>query len=128
MKSIAITITALLIVSVSFVTISCKKETDCKAVIKCVDASGYPVSGANVYLYAPVPVRTNTGTTTYTADVTASGTTDGSGVASFVFELPATFDIRATATIDTSSALGMGVIKLEEGQTVDRTVILRKTN
>lgn len=125
MKSFVLTIAGLFILSVSIFTLSCKKETDCKAVIKCVDVNGFAVSGAHVYLYAPVKTYTGTSVTTQTADVTASGTTDGTGTVSFLFKLPATFDIDATATLDSTAISNKGgVIKLEAGKTVDKTVTL----
>jgi hypothetical protein len=48
---------------------SCQKETDCLAVVKCLDASGNAVNAAEVVLYAEVK---NSAGVTYTADITAT--------------------------------------------------------
>lgn len=83
---------------------------------------GAPINNAAVLLFAVV--KTPTSSVTYTADVKANGNTDGNGEVKFTFKLPAIYDIRATVTaVKTYS--GSGIIKLEEGKTVDKTVILR---
>src|SRR5688500_13493630 len=79
--------------AVIFSASSCKKETDCKARIKCVDSLSAPVAGANVLLYAVV--KSPDGKTSYTADLKANGTTGNEGQVEFVFELPAIYDIKA---------------------------------
>lgn len=127
MKFFVITATGFLILSFALFIGSCKKETNCKAVVKCVNASGQPVSGASVYLYAPVQTYSGSSTKTYTGDVTASGTTDAGGSVSFTFKLPATFNISAKASVDSTTISNQNeeaVIKLEEGKTVDKTVTL----
>lgn len=101
---------------------SCTKETDCVAVVKCVDTVGNPVASADVLLYAKVK---NSAGVTYTADITASVSSDNAGEASFTFELPAIYDILATKTVGTKSLSGVGIIKLEEGESVEKTVTLR---
>jgi len=126
MKFFVITVTGFLILSFVLFIGSCKKETDCKAVVKCVNTSGVPVSGASVYLYAPVKTYSGSSTVTYTGDVTASGTTDAGGSVSFTFKLPATFNIRAKASVDTVPiSSDEAVIKLEEGKTIDKTITLK---
>lgn len=101
---------------------SCQKETDCVAVVKCKDTLGNAVPSANVFLYAKVK---NSAGVTYTADITATVASDNAGEASFTFELPAIYDIMATKTVGTKSLTGIGIIKLEEGETVEKTVTLR---
>ncbi len=117
------------VVSTNYYFISCKKNTDCKARVKCVYQDGSPVEGAAVRLYATVKTPAN-GTTT--ADIKANGTTDGGGTVSFVFKLPAIYDIEAikvaaaTGTAVGSTTLtGIGIIKLEEGKTVEKTVTVK---
>ncbi len=104
---------------------SCQKETICKATVTCVDSSGTAVAGAAVELFALV--KSKDGKTTYTADVTASGSTDGSGSVAFSFKLPAIYDIRATFASATKTLSGESIIKLEEGETINKVVtMLRK--
>lgn len=97
---------------------SCQKNTDCKLVIKTQRENGNIVSGANVKLFANV--KTSSGSTVE-ADLKAEGVSDGSGSVSFTFKLPAILDIKAVS--DTLE--GVGIIKLEEGKTVDKTVIMK---
>lgn len=101
---------------------SCTKETDCKAVIKCVDSTGAGVANATVLLYATV--KNSTGTT-YTADVKADGVADNNGEIDFLFKLPAIYDINATLVIDTKTITGLSIIKLEEGKTVEKVVTMK---
>jgi hypothetical protein len=65
------------------------------------------------------------GSTTFTADVKASGTTDAGGQVNFTFKLPAIYDIKATVTSGTRTITGTSIIKLEEGKTVSKTVTLK---
>ena len=104
---------------------SCKKETDCKATVKCIeDSTSTAVAGALVQLYAEV--KSPDGKTTYTADLKASGTTGGDGAVQFTFKLPAIYDVSATKVVGTSTLVGKGIIKLEEGKTVEKTIVLKK--
>jgi hypothetical protein len=103
--------------------ISCKKETDCKVVIRCVDSLSKPVAAANVLLYAPV--RSPDGKTTYTADLKANGQTSSDGIVNFTFELPAIFDVEATKVVGTRTISGHGIVKLEEGKTAEEEVTLK---
>jgi hypothetical protein len=125
-------ISSMLVVNVVF--FACKKNTDCKATVKCVDANGSPLANAAVQLFATV--KTGSGSTTgntVIADVKANGVSDGAGNVSFVFKLPAIYDITATTTAASSSTNGPGtvtltgnsIIKLEEGKNVDKTVTLK---
>src|SRR5690606_2635111 len=120
-SSFALFISGCFIASLLVLNTSCKKETDCIANIKCInDSTGLAASGAAVQLYAIV----KDGTTTYTADVKAQGTTDGSGFISFKFKLPAILDVTATTSLGGRTFSGHGIVKLEEGKTVEETVHL----
>lgn len=104
-----------------FIT-SCKKNTDCVANIICNDSTGVAMSGATVYLFANV--KTPQGGT-ITADIRATGITDGGGRVSFTFKLPAIYDVKALKTVGTASMQGISIIKLEEGKGVEKTVVVR---
>lgn len=112
----------LILLSVGMLETGCQKDTTCKAVVTCIDSTGTPVADAYVYLYAPV--KSADGKTTYTGDITASGNTDSDGMIQFSFELPAIFDVKATA-VRAKTLTGTAVLKLEEGTTVDKTVTIR---
>lgn len=115
---------ALAIFGVGFLFItSCKKKTDCIANIICNDSTGVGMSGATVYLYANV--KTPVGGT-ITADLRATGITDASGRVSFTFKLPAIYDVKALKTVGSASMQGISIIKLEEGKSVEKTVVVRK--
>src|SRR5689334_15153515 len=122
MKQLLLLFSGFLICFMFFTNTSCQKETDCKAIVKCIDSTGSVVPNANVLLYAVVKDPNDPkGTTTHTADVKANGTTDGGGEVRFTFKLPAIFDIKATASVGTKTIQGTSIIKLEEGKTVDKT-------
>ncbi len=126
MKPIAFICSAFLIMSLFVSGLSCQKDTDCKAKVTCKDSLGAPVANANVLLYAVVKDPNDPkGQATYTADVKANGTSDASGEASFVFKLPAIYDIKATMVVSTKTLIGTGIIKLEEGKTVEKSVTLK---
>ena len=120
----------LLMLSINYFFISCDKNTDCTAKVICVDASGAAVQNAAVQLYATVKT---TNQNTVVADIKAQGVTDGSRTVSFLFKLPAIYDITASVTAAntgtfgpaTLTLVGTGIIKLEEGKTVEKTVTLR---
>jgi hypothetical protein len=129
MKNKVILPFVLLMLAMNVFFISCEKNTECKANIKCVNDAGQPLQNATVRLYANV--KTSTGGTV-TADLKANGVTDAGGLVSFVFKLPAIYDITATTTAVgsgsaaiTSTIVGNGIIKLEEGKTVDKSVTLK---
>jgi hypothetical protein len=123
MKHRVLISTAGLLATLAFALPSCQKDTDCKAVVTCLDSAGRPVNGANVFLYAPV--KSADGKTTYTADITATGTSDADGRSEFTFRLPAIYDVKGTAQLGGKNITGTGVVKLEEGQTVEKTITLR---
>jgi hypothetical protein len=120
----------LLMLSIDYFFISCAKNTDCKATVTCVNSSGAPIQGAAVQLYADVKTAQNT---TVIADIKAQGVTDVSGNVSFVFKLPAIYDISASVTAantgtsgpSTTTLTGTNIIKLDEGNTVQKTVTLQ---
>ncbi len=130
MKNKVIVPFIVLMLSFNYFFISCDKNTDCTANIKCVDANGAAVSNAAVKLFANVKTSNNQ---TVVADLKANGVSDGGGNVSFVFKLPAIYDIVATTTAvntgtfgpATMTLEGRSIIKLEEGKSVDKTVTLK---
>lgn len=120
----------LVVLSMNYFFISCDKNTDCTARVICVDASGAAVQNAAVQLYANVKTPQNT---TVVADIKANGVTDVAGAVSFLFKLPAIYDITASVTAantgttgpPTVTLVGTSIIKLEEGKTVEKTVTLK---
>lgn len=91
--------------------IGCLRETDCTAVITVVYAStGQPVVGATVKLDCSTCPQT--GTLQEDQQIT-----DGSGKTNHVFRYPAVLDV----TITSPAGGANGVIKLEEGETVEKT-------
>ena len=126
MKYFALLFSGCMILAIGVTSSSCQKDTDCKAKVICNDSIGRPAANANVLLYAVVKDPNDPkGQATYTADVKANATTDDGGVASFVFKLPAIYDIRATQVVGTRTLVGTGIIKLEEGKTVEKTVTIK---
>lgn len=123
MKPIAILLTGFLLSGFVFNLSSCRKDTDCKAVVRCIDSSGTAVNNANILLYALV--KSPDGKTTYTGDVTATGNTDGSGEVRFTFKLPAIYDIKATLAVGSKTLSGLSIIKLEEGKTISKVVTIK---
>ncbi len=123
MRPFALLVAGTLLACISFTSASCEKDTECKAVVTCVDSVGTPVNNADVLLYAQV--KSPDGKTTYTADVKAQGTTGGDGTVNFTFKLPAIYDIKATSVAATRTITGIGIIKLEEGKTVEKTVTMK---
>jgi hypothetical protein len=93
---------------------SCKKETTCYANIIVVDANiQAPIIGATVKL--DCGTCSNPSTSNLQTDQT---TTDASGRASFTFKYEAVLDI----TVTSSQGPATGVVKLEAGKTVEKTV------
>jgi hypothetical protein len=123
MKPLLLLFSGLILSGIVFNAYSCKKNTECKAKVRCIDSASANVSEANVLLYAAV--KSPDGKTTYTADLKAEGRTGGDGTVEFLFELPAIYDVRATKIVGTKTLTGVGIIKLEEGKTVEKTVTLK---
>src|ERR1700746_2359134 len=72
---------------------SCNAPKPSKCVITVMDSAGRkPLSGVKVHLYATVTYNAQS----YTADLKADGTTDGSGKCNFSFKNPCVMDILAT--------------------------------
>lgn len=97
---------------------SCQKNTDCKLIITTHDALGNAVGGSTVKLYANV--KTSSGATVE-ADLKAEGLSDGGGSSAYTFKLPAILDVKAVS----ASLSGVGIVKLEEGKTVTKDIILK---
>ena len=126
MKPFLLLLSGLLISFFVFTNTSCRKETDCKATVRCTDSVGNAVENATVLLYALVKDPNDPkGTATFTADVKASGTTDGGGEVKFTFKLPAIYDVKATKVVRNKTITGISIIKLEEGKSVSKTVTLK---
>ncbi len=126
MKSYLFLLSTLLLFGLTLIGTSCQKETDCTANITCVDSVGTAVANATVNLFAQVKDPNDPkGVATNTADVKASGTTDDGGKVSFVFKLPAVFDVKATFVSGNKTFSGTSIIKLETGTAVEKTVTLR---
>ena len=102
---------AFILMAMSLLQTSCAKESDCDAVVSVVDTVGSPIVGATVKL-----------------DYNGGGlqsdqqVTDASGRASFTFKYEAVLDITVTHP---QHALTTGIIKLEAGKTVDKTITMQ---
>lgn len=126
MKSFLFLFSFLLLIGLTITGTSCQKETDCTANITCVDSVGTAVANATVNIFAQVKDPNDPkGVATNTADVKASGTTDDGGKVSFIFKLPAVFDVKATSISGAKTFTGTSIIKLEVGTAVEKTVILK---
>ncbi len=91
---------------------SCKKDKVTHGKVTAVTEAHVPVGGATVHLAAP----SANGQLSYT------GTTDGTGLASFDVPLPGIWDV----TITKDTLTGTGVLRLDEpGKSDAITVILR---
>ena len=124
MKHLLLLFSGLLLTGVLFTTASCHKNTDCKARVKVLyDSTGTPAPGAHVLLFAQVKITD--GKPPAIGDVKAEGNTGGDGTVEFIFELPAIFDVHATQMFGATSYSSAGIIKLEEGETVEKTLTLK---
>ncbi|MEI6815400.1 MAG: hypothetical protein WCL14_02225 [Bacteroidota bacterium] len=98
---------------------SCKKNTDCTAIIHVIDTAGKAVPNAIVILH-------KTNVTQYngvTANVSDTKVSDVAGETSHTFQLPAVLDITVkTDTTKLPIRIGSGVVRLQEGETVEQTV------
>lgn len=88
-----------------------KKDSTCYALITVTDAGGASVSGVDLHVHAQ----------SVGGDVEAFGVTDAAGQASFSFKLQAIFNVDATK----GPLTGSGIVKLEPGQTVEKTIIIQ---
>lgn len=126
MKSFLLLFSALIISGFIFTNTSCRKETDCKATVKCIDSLGNAAGNATIQLYALVKDPNDPkGTNTFTADVQAQGVTDAGGEVKFTFKLPAIYDIKATMILGAKTYTGASILKLEEGKSVSKTVTVK---
>ena len=100
---------------------SCRRNKDCTVTITVQDGStGGPVAGASVRVG---PSKTNANGTLQIQDQTA--TTDGSGIVTFTFKLPAILEADVTPPSPYTCALPSacsGLVKLEEGKSVNKTL------
>jgi hypothetical protein len=100
------------------VSSSCQKKTDCKLIVTTHDSAGNALGAATVKLFANV--KTSSGATVE-ADLKAEGVSDASGTSTYTFKLPAILDIKAVF----GSKTGVGIIKLEEGKTVEKIITVK---
>jgi hypothetical protein len=114
--------TFLLLLLLGGSNVSCNKPTDCKVVITVIDTAGglqTPVANATVKLSCQACPTNSAG------NISGTGTTNGSGVVDFDFQLPAIFDIAATGTVTVpipGTVTGSGLVQLQIGETVSQTV------
>lgn len=114
MKSVTNILSGLFLVAAIAINFSCDRDKSCKATIECKDSNGQPVKGADVMLYAEVKHNVK-------GDVQAQGKTDENGRVSFIFKLPAIFDVDAKV----NSQSAKGIIKLEEGKESTETLTVQ---
>lgn len=122
-KQFSILVLFLSVVAVALFSVytSCKKNTDCTAIISVIDGNtNMPIPSCSV------AVHPTQGTNTLTIQGQV-GITDGSGSASFTFKLPAILSIDVGApppptTYTVSSCTQCGLVKLEIGKTVNKTI------
>ncbi|MFL5753812.1 MAG: hypothetical protein ACJ76F_10430 [Bacteroidia bacterium] len=125
-------IVALAVMGIIFISNSCAKPKPCKAIITIYDTTGtVPQANVHIKLFANVNGSV--------ADLKAEGDTDSDGKLSLTFKLPAILDIDAlkancTVVAPTTTAgvyvpgkycHGKGIIKLEEGKTIEKSVNLK---
>ena len=124
MKSILLSLSAACILIAYGLLPSCTKDTTCVAIVYCKDSSGVnPLPNSQVKLYAQV--KSADGKTTYTGDISQTGTTNSAGQVRFEFDLPAIFDVLAIQTKGNQTLTGTGIIKLEEGTSTEKTILLK---
>ncbi len=98
---------------------SCQKKTDCKLTVKTTDSAGAVLGNSTVKVFANV--KTSSGSTVE-ADLKATAVSDGSGNAIFTFKLPAILDVQV---VGSNGKKGVGIVKLEEGKNVDKTISVK---
>ena len=111
-----ITFCTLLLVNTNY---SCKKKvTTCTAVIKVVRQNGSVVSGAKVKMTSNYALSKSDPLADYLPVTELTGST---GFATFEFKLPAILDVEVTHVAYGS---GADLIKLEEGETIEKTIVI----
>ena len=96
------------------------KDETCTAVIKVVGANGTPANGARVTLTSQFGLSQSSELATY---LPAEMLTNVNGIATFTFRYPAILDVEVTHV--TSSEVSSDLIKLEVGETVNKTITLQ---
>ena len=106
-----------LLFSVVFIfSSSCHRNKDCDLVLTILDAAtNGPVVGATVHVYP----KASTGGNLQIQDQTS--TTDGAGVATFTFKLPAILEADVTPPAP-YTAPAPTLVKLEEGRSVSKAI------
>jgi hypothetical protein len=118
-NSIKASVALLFFLSLVFISPSCKRNKECRAVVTVMDgAKNIPVYGATVHLHIP---NTTTGNL---SEQNQKEVTDASGIASFTFKLPALLQVDVTPLASSGVKAGSGQIKLEEGKKVSTTITL----
>ena len=113
-----------IVLSAAIAFTNCKGPQPCKGVVTVYDSAGViPQANVNVKFYAEV---TNPQGGTSIADLKYEGNTDSQGRIEITIDLPAILDIEAQKTTGCTSSTckGVGIIKLEEGKTVDKKINL----
>ena len=106
----------IILASFAFLTFfSCKKSGPTVAIITVVDSLGRPVGNANVRLWQDTSHSQQTGVK---SNINVTKTSDGSGKATFEFDLEAYLNIEAVKGSDTAK----GFIRLVEHETSEKTV------
>lgn len=120
-----LTIFAIALMGVGFSSSGCRKKKDTIAKIDVKDASGTPVSGAQVRLYGQSTQQNNS--SQVTLDMTT--TTNSSGVATFnfndVYQLGQAGVAVANIKATTATLTGTGIIKVEQEKTSEETVFIQ---
>jgi hypothetical protein len=99
-----------------FLVISCKKDSECSAIITVTDENSNAISGATVRLY-----YTETNSSGVVGNIDETKTTGGNGEAKFTFDLEAILFIEASK----DTLTGTGIIKLVPGETAEETVVIK---
>jgi hypothetical protein len=127
-RFLSILVLVLVVSATGVFTNSCNKPKPCKGTITVYDSAGnFQQSGVVVKLYSNVTTPSGG---TATADLKWEGVTDSYGTVTFTFKLPAIMDIKAerpncTPNVATHNyCVGTGIIKLEEGKTIEKKVRL----
>jgi hypothetical protein len=92
---------------------SCKNNDPTRARITVKDAAGKLITGAKVDVYC------DSGKPCTVKD---SQTTDSNGQSMHTFDLPAVLKVKAVKTESGTTMVGEGFVKLEEHETVEKTI------